>query len=256
MFNLLTKLFGFHDKDESTSSEESDQSAEKLRSKRAESSAMHDARQARQSSKLGDTAIPITDSRTNMKARSYWNQGLYSRNVQPTPQQHLNMLYAPAVGPIDDSGSESNGRESFGSTKQKALNSYLTKANQEIKSAYGAYEQPVPTESLDQADFAPRELTDTAEITLPRSTQEILREMAQHKDSEVRACIAANELTPAEAMWALSEDESPSVRLKLASNIKCPVALLELLISDSNSLVASRAAITLRKVWKNRDSAA
>lgn len=258
MFNLLTKLFGFSGKDAEASSAQSNDTAEKLRSKRVtQSSTSNEAIRPRESSKLGETTIPITTSRTNMKARSHWNQGYYDAHSEQTQQQQLNLLYAPPVGPIARSGDDNvwNSQVSLSPGKYRALNSYLTKANQEIHSNHAAESESRQVEP-EQADFAPNGLTDTAEISLPRSTQEILLEMATHKDSEVRGCIAANELTPAEALWALAEDESPAVRFKLVSNIKCPIPLLELLLNDSNSEVALRAASTLRKAWKNRESAA
>lgn len=259
MFNLLTKLFGFHGKDAEPNTEPSNDSAEKLRSKRVtESSTSLDAVRPRESSKLGETTIPITTSRTNMKARTHWSQGHYDGHSFQTKQQQLNLLYAPSVGPISRTDDDTiwNSQGSLSAGKHKALNSYLTKSNQEIQSKHAGVSDPVQAARPEQADFAPNQLTDTAEITLPRSTQEILLEMATHKDSEVRGCIAANELTPVEALWALSEDQSPAVRFKLVSNIKCPIPLLELLINDSNSEVALRAASTLRKAWKNRNSAA
>ncbi len=264
MFNLITKFFGFHSKDEGVSSSESNESAQKLRSTRlsgsstSASSTSHDSVRPRESSKLGETTMPMTNSRTNMKARSYWSQGYYDRHLEQSPQQQLNLLYAPQVGPITRTGSDTvwNNNEPFGSARQKALNSYLTKSNQEITSAYAEDAQTTSAEQIEQVMFEPNALTDTVELTLPRSTQEILRDMAGHKDIEVRACIAANELTPVEALWALSQDESPMVRLKLVSNMKCPIPLLELLTNDTHSDVALRATNTLRKVWKSRGSAA
>lgn len=259
MFNLLTKLFGFDGKEENTNSSDGNDSAEKLRAMKAtDSSTTHEAIRPRASSKMGETTIPITNSQTNMKARAYWNHSYYNGHSAQTPQQQLNLLYAPPVGPISRTENDTvwNNHESLGSAKQKALNSYLTKATNEIQSAYTEAEQSEAEQRIEKRNVVPKELTDTGEITLHRSTQEILRDMAHHKSTEVRAHIAANELTPVEALWALSEDESPVVRLKLVSNMNCPIPILELMINDSNVEVARHAADTVRRLWKSRNSAA
>ncbi|MBS1956717.1 MAG: HEAT repeat domain-containing protein [Cyanobacteria bacterium SZAS-4] len=259
MFNLLTKFFGFHGKEESTSSADTISSVENLRSKRAtDSSTSHDAIRPRESSKLGETTIPITTSQTNMKARSYWSQGHYNGHSAQTQQQQLNMLYAPPVGPISQTQGDTVWNSYEGSAKHRALSSYLTKASQEIQSPQAGDTQLKKAPQFAESNFAPKKLSDTQEIIVPRSTQEILHEMANHEDAEVRAHIAANELTPTEALCALSGDQSPEVRLKLVSNVNCPTSILELLVNDPHSEVARRATEALRKVWmkKKRSSAA
>jgi hypothetical protein len=67
----------------------------------------------------------------------------------------------------------------------------------------------------------------------------------------VRKSIAENENTPIEAMWILLEDESSQVRVKLAQNAKCAVPILESLCNDKDPLVATKAAITMRKMWSD-----
>ncbi|CAN5263761.1 hypothetical protein BH10CYA1_BH10CYA1_36070 [soil metagenome] len=253
MFNLLTKLFGNHSKSKTASEPYAPPQNSGLKPQMPTSSRPTKPTSPVESSRLSDSTKPLTTSRTNMKARNYWSQGYYDANLAQSPQQQLNILYAPPVGPIAHSSTDEIWRshETSGTAKQRMLDGYLSKSNREIQVA-----SPQQHPQAEQSTFEPDNLSNTSEITLPRSTQEILRDMATNKDVDVRSCIASNELTPVEALWVLAEDESPTVRLKLVSNVKCPIPVLELLANDYDSEVALRATNCLRKVWDNKRSIA
>ena len=55
-------------------------------------------------------------------------------------------------------------------------------------------------------------------------------------------------------MWILVEDESSVVRNKLASNLRCPVPILEMLSNDNDFIVSHKATKTLRRIWQGADA--
>jgi hypothetical protein len=190
--------------------------------------------------------------RTSVESRqavSYWKQGLYDAHAPlQTVQQQLNMIYAPSVGPLNGvKAPQSSSRDSHdyntkltNSAKQRALNTYFMRSQQEI------------TASIQNELKAQEPLRIEAEPLM--GAQEILFNLARNPDVNVRASIAENDQTPSEAMWILVEDESSVVRNKLASNLRCPVPILEMLSNDNDFIVSHKATKTLRRIWQGADA--
>lgn len=127
------------------------------------------------------------------------------------------------------------------SAKNRALKSYFLKARDQINA---------PSSNANLYKKAESELFSYVEMESMSGAQEILYNMARDPDVNVRASIAENDHTPAEAMWILLEDESSDVRLKLALNRSCPVPILELLSNDRDRVVAQKASQTLTQIWE------
>lgn len=182
----------------------------------------------------------------NRQAISYWRHGTAAGEIAMNPG-------APSTqGPVREAstnyyphmGLDEQNFSSFITTsaKNRALKSYFLKARDQINTS--------STNSQYQSK-AEAELFSYVEVESMSGAQEILYNMARDPDVTVRASIAENDHTPAEAMWILLEDESSDVRLKLALNPKCPVPILELLANDRDRVVAQRASKTLKQVWQD-----
>lgn len=82
----------------------------------------------------------------------------------------------------------------------------------------------------------------------PRATSEILAQLAEHDDPEVRAAVADNKNASDSILAALAEDTSPDVRYSLAENPNLPLAVLKTLTEDENPFVAHRAQRTVQRI--------
>jgi hypothetical protein len=70
---------------------------------------------------------------------------------------------------------------------------------------------------------------------------EALRALSASSLTEVRKRVAANECIPYECLWALATDPQASVRMCIAKNPNSSIELLEALSKDSETTVASTA---------------
>jgi len=86
-------------------------------------------------------------------------------------------------------------------------------------------------------------------IDHPNTPAEVLFELANHFDIEVRSQVADNLNAPEQAILKLIKDESIDVRFALAENHHLGKANLTLLLEDENPYVAERAKVTLHRIF-------
>lgn len=85
-------------------------------------------------------------------------------------------------------------------------------------------------------------------IDHPHTPKEVLFELAQHVDAEVRAQVADNPNTSHEAIMLLVKDECIDVRMSMAECYHLGAAVLETLLEDENPYVCDRAETTLQRL--------
>lgn len=85
-------------------------------------------------------------------------------------------------------------------------------------------------------------------IDHPNTPSDVLMQLAQHIDAEVRAQVADNLNTPQDAILLLLKDESTDVRYALAESYHLGKAHLEILLEDDNPYVVARAEETLQRL--------
>lgn len=105
-----------------------------------------------------------------------------------------------------------------------------------------------------EMDKTPRSWRDLSRHTALRlidhenTPPQVLVQLAQHVDSEVRAQVADNPNTPQEAILMLIKDESIDVRFALAECYHLGKVHLEILLEDENPYVVDRAQSTLQRL--------
>ena len=77
------------------------------------------------------------------------------------------------------------------------------------------------------------------------SPPDVLAQLSNDPDPEVRACVACNPSTPSKIVTMLSEDEHDDVRFSMASDPNLPFEILYKLVHDQNPYVCDRAQKTV-----------
>ncbi|HEY9733861.1 MAG TPA: hypothetical protein V6C89_18265 [Drouetiella sp.] len=213
--SLLNALFG-----KPSASADSDSPSFQRAAERQESS-----RKAKASSPTQSSSRP---NRSLRKVRSSWTQGRYDSVNKPSMQQHLNMLYAPAVKSLVDT-----------------------------EACVADVPVILPAEQSGALDFSPIEVPKpeewNADPVLVGSHNarvcEVLAKIALHPDEEVRFFIATNQDTPEIGLRALANDPSERVRMALLGNSSCPEDVAKQLVCDRSSVVSFNAVTRIRRGW-------
>jgi len=92
-------------------------------------------------------------------------------------------------------------------------------------------------------------------IDHPNTPPDVLMELANHVNAEVRAQVADNPNTPQEAILLLAKDESADVRISLAECYHLGAFVLEMLADDENPYVSDRAQTTLQRLAASENPA-
>lgn len=210
---------------------------------------------------------------------SYWRHGRNSACRSPKCEEYLQSLTAQKARSFYDNenyqtikgigydvaqpgmGLERENFHSFvnNTLKEQAVRNYfvnkrnssdgeykLLQDNKDLQDAERASEKNVSawTDAWTGGDSPTRRLHDRLQ-----DVRSALLDMVQDPRPEVRAEVAENPNTPAEAMWVLASDGDAGVRAKVAANANTPLVVLEALANDENIEVEEKAVRTLRRLW-------
>lgn len=108
---------------------------------------------------------------------------------------------------------------------------------------------------MTETDLLPESQQDTVTISAnplkvclaenSASNAELLAELSQDRDAQVRLAVAENPSTPHCLLELLALDEDADVRYGMAANAQMPAGILILLAQDENPYVSNRASKTM-----------
>jgi hypothetical protein len=84
--------------------------------------------------------------------------------------------------------------------------------------------------------------------TMEITPAEALRALTASSMTEVRKLVAANERIPYECLWTLAHDPQASIRMRIVKNPNCSIEMLEMLSKDADPNVSSIAGTILKSI--------